>query len=142
MKSSQSDRTARPLPIGALAERFGIATHVLRHWESMGLLSPDRDGNGRRRYGHDDVVRTAMILRAKEAGLGLEEIRAMMATRDSDGRRQILFDRRASLRDIITKAQAQLALVECAMECDHDNIATCPEFQRVIALRTAGTAPA
>ncbi len=129
------------MPIGALAERFGIATHVLRHWESMELLSPERDGNGRRRYGHDDVVRTAMILRAKEAGLNLEEIRAMLATRDSDRHRQILFDRRASLRDVIKKAEAQLELVEGALECDHDDIVTCPEFQRVIALRTAGTAP-
>jgi hypothetical protein len=26
--------------IGELAARFGLATHVLRHWEDVGLLSP------------------------------------------------------------------------------------------------------
>ncbi|MER5317779.1 MerR family transcriptional regulator [Streptosporangium roseum] len=28
------------MTIGDVAARFGPATHVLRHWESMGLLSP------------------------------------------------------------------------------------------------------
>ena len=30
------------LTIGELATRFGLATHVLRHWEDEGLLSPAR----------------------------------------------------------------------------------------------------
>jgi DNA-binding transcriptional MerR regulator len=44
------------MSIGALAARFGLATHVLRHWESMGLLHPVRDAGGRRRYGADDLT--------------------------------------------------------------------------------------
>ncbi|WP_301184415.1 MerR family DNA-binding transcriptional regulator [Streptomyces sp. 6-11-2] len=28
------------MSIGAVAERFGLPTHVLRHWEAMGLLAP------------------------------------------------------------------------------------------------------
>jgi MerR family copper efflux transcriptional regulator len=36
--------------IGDLAARFGLATHVLRHWEEMGLLRPARTSAGRRRY--------------------------------------------------------------------------------------------
>ncbi|WP_375546893.1 MerR family transcriptional regulator [Streptomyces gossypii] len=35
------------MSIGALAARFGVATHVLRHWESKGLLHPGRDAGGR-----------------------------------------------------------------------------------------------
>ena len=30
--------------IGELAERFGLETHVLRHWESEGLLEPEAPG--------------------------------------------------------------------------------------------------
>jgi hypothetical protein len=37
------------LTIGELAARFGLATHVLRHWETKGLLSPARRVAGRRR---------------------------------------------------------------------------------------------
>ncbi len=29
-----------PWTIGELAARFGLATHVLRHWEDVGLLTP------------------------------------------------------------------------------------------------------
>ncbi len=45
--------------IGEIAERFGIATSVLRHWEDVGLLRPSRDSAGRRRYDLDDVTRVA-----------------------------------------------------------------------------------
>ncbi|WP_375546898.1 MerR family transcriptional regulator, partial [Streptomyces gossypii] len=46
MKSSE-DSGAGVMSIGALAARFGVATHVLRHWESKGLLHPGRDAGGR-----------------------------------------------------------------------------------------------
>ncbi len=55
--------------IGEAAVRFGLETHVLRHWESAGLLRPGRDGAGRRRYADADAVRIAVILRNKAAGL-------------------------------------------------------------------------
>ncbi|MEU1481969.1 MerR family DNA-binding transcriptional regulator [Streptomyces sp. NPDC005760] len=42
MKSS-GDNGVSAMSIGALAARFGLATHVLRHWESMGLLHPVHD---------------------------------------------------------------------------------------------------
>ncbi len=69
------------LTIGELAERFGLATHVLRHWESMGLIEPARRAGGQRRYGRDALVRVALILRGKEAGLGLRELSAVPPTR-------------------------------------------------------------
>src|SRR4051794_12544791 len=79
MKSS-GDNGASATSIGALAARFGLATHVLRHWESTGLLHPVRDAGGRRRYGADDLTRVATILIFKEAGLGLDTIRSLSAT--------------------------------------------------------------
>ncbi|HWV26917.1 MAG TPA: MerR family transcriptional regulator, partial [Aeromicrobium sp.] len=50
---------SRTHSIGEVADRFGIATHVLRHWEDMGLLTPQRDTADRRRYVDDDLVRIA-----------------------------------------------------------------------------------
>ncbi|MDT0345167.1 MerR family transcriptional regulator [Streptomyces litchfieldiae] len=89
MKSSE-DSGAAVMSIGALAARFGLATHVLRHWESMGLLHPERDAGGRRRYGADDLTRVAIILVSKEAGLGLDTIRSLSATVDRATRHTIL----------------------------------------------------
>ncbi|MEU6308562.1 MerR family transcriptional regulator [Streptomyces chartreusis] len=89
MKSNQHNGTGT-LSIGALAARFGLATHVLRHWEAMGLLHPGRDAGGRRRYGPDDLTRVATILVLKEAGLGLTTIRSLSTTVDRAGRQEVL----------------------------------------------------
>lgn len=56
------------ISIGDLAWRFGLATHVPRHWEYMGILSPAERVGGRRRYRKEHVDRVAVILRAQEAG--------------------------------------------------------------------------
>ena len=60
-------------PIGEAAARFGLDTHVLRYWEDEGLLRPARDGAGRRLFAEDDVVRVAVILRNKAAGMSLDD---------------------------------------------------------------------
>lgn len=123
--------------IGDLAAHFGLATHVLRHWESIGLLAPRRV-SGRRRYGQDDLYRVAIILRAKQAGLGLEAIREVLATAEPGARRRIMQRHRDELRRRIDELQSSLDLIECALDCDHADIATCPHFRRVLDESVAG----
>jgi len=128
MKSSDpSDRRAS-LSIGALAERFGLAPHVLRHWESRGLLTPARDPAGRRRYGAADLTRVTVILRGKQAGLPLDAIRALVA--EPAARRDVLGAQAERLRAEIAAAQDALALVECALGCDHPDVTRCAHVRR------------
>lgn len=115
--------------IGGLAERFGLATHVLRHWETMGLLAPARDAANRRRYRTADLTRVAVILRAKEAGLPLDTIRALVTTAGAVNRRDILHEEAEVLRSRIAAAQASLALIECALGCDHEDFTRCAHFR-------------
>ncbi|MFI6981044.1 MerR family transcriptional regulator [Embleya sp. NPDC050154] len=131
MKSSDSNET---LSIGAVAGRFDLPTHVLRHWETMGLLSPARDTAGRRRYDTDALTRVAVILRAKEAGLSLVGIRSL-TTADSAARREILRREAEAARSAIAAARSRLDLIECALDCDHEDVARCPHFRRVLADR-------
>ncbi|WP_345363127.1 MerR family transcriptional regulator [Actinoallomurus liliacearum] len=133
MKSSGS------MSIGEVAERFGLATHVLRHWESMGLLEPVRAAGGRRRYTTDDLYRVAIILRAKEAGLGLEDIRRMLAVRRPAERRAILEGHRRELTERIARERASLRMIEAALDCDHEDFTRCPHFQAVLTERLAPT---
>lgn len=127
--------TSDALTIGEVADRFGLPAHVLRHWESVGLLAPARAEGQRRRYGPDDLYRVAVILRAKEAGFGLEDIRQMIATADVVERQEILRRQRAELARRIAEAQASLALIECALECDHDDFTQCDDFRAMVAAR-------
>ncbi|TDC21002.1 MerR family transcriptional regulator [Streptomyces sp. 8K308] len=125
MKSTVSP-AATDLSIGAAAGRFGLATHVLRHWESAGLLAPRRDAGGRRRYGPADLDRVAAILRAKRAGLPLDRIRELLDGTGPAARRAALERQRGELLGRIAEARASLALVECALGCPHDDPADCP----------------
>ncbi|WP_208030032.1 MerR family transcriptional regulator [Streptomyces cyanogenus] len=145
MKSSEYGAPVRgedgTLSIGALAERFGLATHVLRHWEAMGLLAPSRDSAGRRRYDSTDLTRVAVILRAKEAGLSLDTIRTLSATVDPAQRRDILREEAEALRTRIAAAQASLEVVECALDCNHESFTQCAHFRQLVAQRIGPDAP-
>lgn len=129
MKSSDG------VSIGEIAERFGLATHVLRHWESMGLLSPARVRGDRRRYDRDDHYRVAVIVLAKEAGFALEDIREMIAAPDPAARQEVLERHRATLVRRIERAQASLDVIECVRRCDHDDFARCEHFQSAVRER-------
>jgi hypothetical protein len=76
-----------------------------------------------------------VILRVKEAGMELVEIRDMLAAREPEQLRAILRRRRADLTQQIAARQASLALVDCALNCDHDDIITCDRFQQFIVDR-------
>ena len=119
--------------IGQVAARFGLATHVLRHWESVGLLKPERQGY-RRRYGQDDLDRIAIIVHAKEAGFSLDDIREMFVDGDPATRTEIIRRHQADLTERIAALQAALTLVEGALGCDHEDITQCPNFLKAVGL--------
>jgi MerR family copper efflux transcriptional regulator len=131
MKSSGPEPA---LTIGELADRFGIATHVLRHWEASGLLAPNRHGNGHRRYGPADLARVAMILMGKEAGLGLGTLRVLMAGPDPMEHTGLLRDHIANLDRRIAEAQSAKALIEHALDCPL-SFDECPHAHEQIAAR-------
>jgi DNA-binding transcriptional MerR regulator len=117
--------------IGEVAASFGLPTHVLRHWESEGLLSPTRK-SGARQYSEGDVYRVAAILVAKQAGFALPEIRAMLTSQTATTRHEVLAKHRADLLARIAKAEAALALIEGGLTCEHDNVLNCPNFQDML----------
>lgn len=135
-------KSTEEMAIGALADRFGLATHVLRHWEDVGLLTPRRQANGRRRYGPADETRVAMILLAKEAGLGLDQIlRLFAATADLPTRRALYREHHDRLAERIAALQASLSVLEHAMECEAEDITECPHFKAKVAARISDSAP-
>lgn len=122
----------RTWSIGAVAEKLGLETHVLRHWESMGLVEPARDSAGRRCYGRDDLVRIATVVRSKEAGLSLEQIRVLL-TSDSHGRHLVLEGHLAELDRRIAEIRLARAMAEHAFNCRAHDIAECPRFRAHVA---------
>lgn len=64
--------------IGDLAREFGVTLRTLRFYEDRGLLSPSREGTTRI-YDARDRNRLSVILKGKQLGFTLTEIRAMLA---------------------------------------------------------------
>ena len=69
--------------ISDLAREFGVTLRTLRFYEDRGLLSPYRQGTARI-YSGRDRARLTTILKGKNLGFTLTEIRAMLA-RDERG---------------------------------------------------------
>lgn len=120
------------LSIGAVAARFGLATHVLRYWEDEGLLRPRRDASGYRRYGADELVRIAVILRNQMAGMTLEQIGALIDA-DRPGRRAVLEEHLSALDERERELQRSRMMTEHALRCEAHDIAACPRFSAMVA---------
>lgn len=123
--------TGRDWSISDLAGRFDLPTHVLRHWEDLGLLQPRRDVSGYRRYGHDDLVRVAVIQRNKLAGMTLDQIRVLLDAGARD-RHEVL---EAHLRDLEERRVAlerSREMTEHALRCRAHDITACPRFAAAV----------
>ncbi|MFH8640309.1 MerR family transcriptional regulator [Streptomyces goshikiensis] len=72
---------SRQARIGAVAALVGTTPRAIRHYHDMGLIhEPRRGGDGRRRYGFQDVVRLLWIRKMADAGIALDDIRDAFTT--------------------------------------------------------------
>ncbi len=62
---------------GQVARTYKVSLQTLRHYESLGLLTPVRL-NGQRVYHAKDMDRLSTILDRKRAGFALAQIKAML----------------------------------------------------------------
>ena len=63
--------------IADLADDFDVTHRTIRHYEELGLISPERRGTARV-FHRRDRTRLALILRGKRIGFPLEQIRTII----------------------------------------------------------------
>ena len=69
---------------GELARRSGCNLETIRYYEDIGLMPPPaRTESGHRLYDAADQRRLRFILRARELGFSIEEIRSLLSMVDS-----------------------------------------------------------
>jgi MerR family transcriptional regulator, redox-sensitive transcriptional activator SoxR len=68
------------LTIGEVARRSGFAPSALRYYEREGLIASTRTTGQQRRYERSVLRRLAFIRAARNIGLGLDEVRAALAS--------------------------------------------------------------
>lgn len=68
--------------IREVAEEYGVTHRTVRHYEDLGLITPERRGTTRI-YHRRDRTRLALIVRGKRLGFPLEQIRTIIDLYDA-----------------------------------------------------------
>ena len=123
---------ARGMNIGEAAARSGVSAKMIRHYESIGLVSATRRPNGYRSYAAQDVAVLRFIRHARDLAFPLEDIRKLLAlwrdkSRASADVKRMALDHVAALEAKATSLQAVAdSLRHLAQHCQGDDRPDCP----------------
>ncbi|HWL79496.1 MAG TPA: Cu(I)-responsive transcriptional regulator [Roseomonas sp.] len=118
--------------IGEAARLSGVSAKMIRHYETQGLVTPQRLPNGYRDYAEADLAVLRFIRHARALAFPLEDVRKLLAlwrdrNRASADVRQIALAHVAALE---SKAQAMQAMAaslrHLAAHCHGDARPDCP----------------
>lgn len=97
---------AGTMHIGELAERTELSQRTIRHYDSIGLLTPSaRSEGGFRLYTEDDYARLMLIRRMKPLGYSLDEMGDLLGAIDTaEGGGAAAVDAQQALTDFLHDA--------------------------------------
>ncbi|MFE6662931.1 MerR family transcriptional regulator [Streptomyces sp. NPDC057697] len=136
--------------IGDFARYGRVSARMLRHYDAIGLLPPDRTdpATGYRFYGAAQLARLNRIIALKDLGFTLQQVRAVLDEQvGPEDLRGMLRLRRAELEEAVRAAGARLAQVEArlrSIESEGHMPMDDVVIKKVAAVRVAelaGTAP-
>jgi Cu(I)-responsive transcriptional regulator len=92
--------------IGDVSERTGLPAKTIRYYEEIGLVRPDRDANGYRRFTERHAHKLAFLGRARSLGFSIEDCRRLLALWE---------DRDRASADVKAVAEKHLAEIDAKM---------------------------
>ena len=125
--------------IGAVARASGLPPKTIRYYEEIGLIRPDRSGNGYRAFSERHLHQLAFLSRARGLGFSVEECRALLALYEDRGRASADVKRLAEghLSEIDRKlaelATMRAALADLVHRCHGDDRPDCPILEGIAA---------
>ena len=111
--------------IGDAAATLAVATHVLRHWEDVGLLRPRRLSSGHRAYDDQTIGQARMIQICQRAGLSLAEIKEL-GIGDRGDRIALIDSKRAQIAEQVSSLRLADNFLAHIAHCEHPVISECP----------------
>ena len=112
--------------IGDAAATLGVAAHVLRHWEDVGLLRPGRLSSGHRAYDDQTIGQARMIQICQRAGLSLAEIKEL-GIGDRGDRIALIDSKRAQIAEQVSSLRLADNFLAHIAHCEHPVISECPQ---------------
>lgn len=101
--------------IGEFARLGGVSIRMLRHYDDLGLLRPERvdQSNGYRQYGAKQLERLRRLLALRDLGFTLAEIRGLLE--ENGDVAAALRARHAEITTSLRSGERQLAAIECQL---------------------------
>ncbi|MFC6333844.1 MerR family transcriptional regulator [Paenibacillus septentrionalis] len=113
--------------IGAFSKMTGLSIRTLHYYDEIGLLKPQRQGGGHRRYETKDALILQKIVSLKTLGFNLERIKQLLQQQKYDLtmvemlrlQQQTLEHTRAELDKSLEMIARMITIVEREGELDH-----------------------
>ena len=116
-----------------LAKLTGCNLETIRYYENVGLMpDPPRTASGHRRYGPAHVERLHFVMRARDLGFTMEEIRGLLSLVDRGSHTCAEVERMGRhhlevVRDKIRDLQAiEIVLAQTIARCTGSDTPDCP----------------
>lgn len=128
-----------------LARRTGCNLETIRYYEKIGMMpDPPRTAAGYRIYDEAHVARLGFILRARELGFALEEVRALLRLVEAGGYScaevrsmtvRHLADVQARIKDL---RRLESVLKDTVAACSGDDVPDCPVIDALAGREGSG----
>ena len=147
MKLLDPSQIRRPLTVGEVAERSGVAVSAVRFYETEGLIQSTRNAGNQRRFARETLRRVAVIKVAQRLGIPLASIREALKSLP-EGRTPNAADWnrlsarwRAELDDRIEKLQQLRNQLSTCIGCGCLSLQDCPLRNPLDSLAQQGPGP-
>ncbi|MGF1626559.1 MAG: Cu(I)-responsive transcriptional regulator [Alphaproteobacteria bacterium] len=118
--------------IGEVAQAVDLPVKTVRYYEEIGLVVPERQANGYRRYREREVHVLRFLRRARGLGFSISDCRALLSLYGDEGRASADVRRLAEARiGEIDRKMAELASLRATLAslvgaCHGDDHPDCP----------------
>lgn len=118
--------------IGEVAERSVIPPKTIRYYEDIGLVRPQRSGNGYRAFRETDLHKLAFLGRARALGFSIDACRNLLSLYEDENResaqvKAVAEEHLSTIDDKIVQLQSMReTLSHLVASCHGDHRPDCP----------------
>ena len=119
-----SNTSVRSIRRGDLARATGCNLETIRYYEKIGIMpDPPRSAKGYRSYDEAHVKRLKFVMRSRDLGFSLEEVRGLLGLVDDKSR--TCAEIQSIAEDHLTDVQAKVADLQRIERVLSDTVARC-----------------
>ena len=109
--------------IGETAKATGLPAKTIRYYEEIGLVVPERRGNGYRDYGEPQVHKLRFVRRARNLGFSVADCRSLLSLYEDRNRASA--DVKALARTRLTEIDGKIVELQGLRASLHDLVEAC-----------------